>query len=152
MSVFHTEQFEVEQAPAAVAHNIVDPERVMDYFPGATSGGRFDDDAIWIRSNTGTTLIERLSAASDTSLVTVRVSATRVKSDPPDRGELAASPLMRFTEDWELEGTESGTDVRKSWRDLQAFGIMRFMPARWLVSRNGRSGCSIIAEKWSSGS
>lgn len=151
MSVFHTERFTIAQSPETIARNILDPDRVMDYFPGAIAGGKSDDDtAIWIRSKTGTTLIERLSAADDTSHVTVRVTSTQLKTNPPNLEVLAQSPLMRFTEDWVLNDDPSGTSVTKTWGNLETFGFMRFMPARWLVTRSGRAGAKVIAAKWAS--
>lgn len=151
MNAFHTERFTVAQPPDTVARNILDPDRVMEYFPGAIAGGKFDDGrAIWIRSKTGTTLIERLSGEGETSHVTVRVTSTQLKTDPPDLAALAQAPLMRFTEDWVLNGHENVTNVTKTWGDLETFGFMRFMPARWLITRTARTGSKVIAEKWTS--
>lgn len=151
MSAFHHEQFTVAQNPTTVAGFILDPDRVMQYFPGAISAGRFDGgDAIWVRARTGTTLIEQLSPKDDLSLVTVCVTSTQLKDDPPNRATLQQSPLMRFYEDWRLEESDAGTRISKTWRDLEASGFMRFMPTKWLVKRTGRSGVELVADRWSS--
>lgn len=153
MSAFHVEHFTVAQPPETVARNILDPDRVMDYFPGAITGGKSDDGAaIWVRSKTGTTLIERQSPDDDSSRVTVRVTSTQLKTNPPDLDALAKSPLMRFTEDWVLNEDAQGTNVTKTWTNLETFGFMRFLPARWLITRSGRAGAKVISEKWSTAS
>lgn len=147
MTVFHQDRLHVSASMAVVAGYILDPQRVMAYFPDAIDGGTFDDDAIWIRAKTGTTLIERV--ASEPGLVSVRVTSSGVKHEQPARTALGEKPLVRFYEDWRLDEQDGGTRIEKSWRDLEAFGFMKLLPMRWIVRRTANQGKEKLEAAWS---
>lgn len=148
--MIHEARFSLPLAPSKVATFIVDVTRVQEYFPGAIEGGTFaDGEAIWIRASTGITMIERITDEQQPRTVTVRVTATSVKTAPPTRAELAGAPLMRFTEDWVLEETADGCTVHKVWRDLERFGVMRWLPAAWLIRRSARNDQPKLIAAWS---
>ena len=150
MSVFHQATLHVSAPLAMVAGFITDPERVMAYFPDALEGGVFEEgEAIWVRAKTGTTLIERTSSPGDVDRVSVRVTSTSLKSGDLSRAALAGAPLLQFHEDWVLEPSETGTRISKRWRDLQAFGFMKLLPAGWLVRRAADQGAPTLEAAWS---
>lgn len=146
--IFHEATLWVAASPDQVARFITTPDRVQAYFPDALEGGVLvEDEAIWIRAKTGTTMIERISGDGDA--VTVRVTSTAQKVASASREELAAKPLLRFYEDWHLEAHNGGTRITKHWRDLEAFGVMRWLPARWLVRRAAHQGTAKLVAAWS---
>lgn len=153
MAIIHRATFKIPAPPERVASFVTDPARVQAYFPGARDGGHFAEnssDAIWVLADTGITVIERISPPDAHEHLEVRVTSTSSKALPADRAQLTAKPMLRFYEDWALTASDDGgTQVVKTWRDVEAFGFMRFLPASWLIRRSAKSDLPKLITAWS---
>lgn len=121
------------------------------YAPGPIGGGVFEENSsAWVRLETGVTLLEKVHEESSPEKVTVRVTASTLKSDPTSREEILAQRLMTFVEDWNLSQEGENTAIDKVWRDLVKHKL-RLIPFGWLIKRAASKDAKSLEEAWSQG-
>ncbi len=147
-SIVSSVVLELRIEPALARQFIMTPERILDYFPSPLEGGVIaPGKAIYCRGRSGISLLQVDEANSKDDHVVVKVS-TAMKLKPPftiDRIEAAA--FFTMIEDWELEETETGTRLTKTWRDIVKKRL-RLLPIRAIVRSSVKGESEKLVAGW----
>lgn len=124
------------------------PARILDYYPAPVDGGVIEPgSSIYCRGKSGVSLLEIDPSESTVSHLVVKV-ATATPIEPPFTTErIRAAAFFTMVEDWELEATEPGTRLAKTWRDIRK-SRLRFLPMRFIVRRSARAESAKLRAAW----
>lgn len=123
MSIVHTEVMQLRATPAQVREFILTPARILDYFPQPIEGGVLEPGrAIYCRGEMGVSLLELLPEETTEDVVVVKVSTAFGLEAPFTRERIEEHAGFTMIEDWAIEATDEGTQLTKSWRDVEAKG------------------------------
>lgn len=118
----HREVFELRATPEQVRRFIVTPERIMDYNPPAIEAGMLEEaHSVWFRTSQSVTMVERIEDECTDECVVVRATVAPGLAAPPTAEAVRSAATITLFEDWEIQATELGAMVTKSWRDARAF-------------------------------
>ncbi len=147
-SIIYSVVLELNIKPVLVRQFIMTPERILDYFPSPLDGGVLDPGrAIYCRGKSGVSLLQIDEVNSKDSHVVVKVS-TAMKLKPPLTIErIEAAAFFTMIEDWELEETESGTRLTKTWRDIVKKRL-RLLPIKAIVRSSVKSESEKLVAGW----
>ena len=121
MSLVHTEVMQLRATPEQVRTFILTPERILDYFPQPIEGGVLEPGrAIWCRGEMGVSMLEVVDAETTDAMLVIKVSTAFGLEAPFTRERIEANTVFTMIEDWALEATDEGTQLTKSWRDVQS--------------------------------
>ena len=147
-SVVHREVIELDATPEQVREFIMNPARILDYYPGPIDGGVIEDgSAIYCRGKSGVSLLELIESQTNPEMVVVKVTTAR-NIDPPFTIEkINAAGFFTMIEDWEIEPMGQGTRLTKTWRDITQ-SRLKFLPMGWIVRRGARAETPKLKAAW----
>jgi len=123
------------------------PERIADYYPGASGFGVFKaGHTFYCRGRAGTSLFEVLR--DEPGFVTLRVW-TAMRAKPPYAAEgLERDAFFVMDEDWRIEPEgEGGARLTKTWRNLRKRKL-RWLPMAMIVRRAIPDEAKKMVERW----
>ncbi|MGI9294943.1 MAG: hypothetical protein ACR2PS_13235 [Pseudomonadales bacterium] len=146
--IVHREVLHLRASPAQVRQFIMTPERILDYYPSPIEGGVIEPGrSIFCRGKSGVSLLEIVAAESSEHHIVVRVTtATKVES-PVTKARILDSAFFTMTEDWELEETDSGTTLTKTWRDINQ-KKWKLLPMRIIVRSSAKGESKKLVAAW----
>lgn len=148
MSLVHTEVMQLRATPEQVREFILTPDRILDYFPQPVEGGVLEPGrAIWCRGEMGVSMLELVEAETTDAVVVVKVSTAFGLEAPFTRERIEENTVFTMIEDWALEATAEGTQLTKSWRDVQAKGPEPF-PIADAVKEGAQHESAQLIEGW----
>jgi hypothetical protein len=84
--------------------------------------------------------------SSEDKVVIKVTTATRLK--PPYTAErIRSARFFTMIEDWELESTEQGSLLTKTWRDVKKYK-MKFIPMGLMIKRGAKGESASLKEAW----
>lgn len=123
----HSEVIEVRATPAQMREFILTPDRILDYYPMGVEGGVLEPGrAIWCRGQGGVSLLELLPDETTDRCVVIKVTTAFGLEAPYTRERIEAGANFSMVEDWDLEPTEAGTRLTKTWRAVETMGELPF--------------------------
>lgn len=147
-TIIHRETIALRATPEQVRAFIMDPQRILDYYPDGIEGEVIEPgQSFYCRGKAGVSLLERLPQESrDNKLVVLVTTATGLK--PPFTAErIRAARFFSMVEDWELEATDSGCLLTKTWRNLNKYRL-RFLPLGMIVKRSAKAESPHLQAAW----
>ncbi|MGB0620728.1 MAG: hypothetical protein ACPGVZ_14790 [Myxococcota bacterium] len=121
--IVHTEVMQLRATPDQVRGFILTPERILDYFPQPVEGGVLEPGkAIWCRGEMGVSMLEVVEAETTDAMLVIKVSTAFGLEAPFTRARIEENTVFTMVEDWALEATADGTQLTKSWRDVEYKG------------------------------
>jgi hypothetical protein len=144
----HREVMELEASPAQVRRFIMDPMRILDYYPDPIEGGVFEPGhSIWCRGGGTVSMLEVIDEESSDDCLVVLVT-TALGLEPPYTPEgIRAATAFTMIEDWALAAAPHGTTLTKSWRDIDPPGDASF-PIGDLVRESANAEATPLIERW----
>lgn len=148
MSLVHTEVMQLNATPEQVRGFIMTPDRILDYFPQPVEGGVLEPGrAIWCRGEMGVSMLEVVDAETTDDVVVVKVSTAFGLEAPFTRERIEENTVFTMVEDWALEAKDGGTQLTKSWRDVQSKGPEPF-PIADAVKEGAIHESAQLVEGW----
>ncbi|MCR9098093.1 MAG: hypothetical protein NXI30_28060 [bacterium] len=148
MSLVHTEVMQLNATPEQVRAFIMTPDRILDYFPQPVEGGVLEPGrAIWCRGEMGVSMLEVVEAETTDAVVVVKVSTAFGLEAPFTRERIEENTVFTMVEDWALEAKGGGTELTKSWRDVQSKGPEPF-PIADAVKEGAIHESAQLVEGW----
>ena len=148
MSLVHTEVMQLKATPEQVRAFIMTPDRILDYFPQPVEGGVLEPGrAIWCRGEMGVSMLEVVDAETTDDVVVVKVSTAFGLEAPFTRERIEENTVFTMVEDWALEAKGGGTQLTKSWRDVQSKGPEPF-PIADAVKEGAIHESAQLVEGW----
>jgi hypothetical protein len=144
----HREVIPLLADPETVRDFIMTPDRILDYYPAPMGGGVIEpDSSIYCRGKSGVSLLEVDPSESDQRHLVIKVT-TATPVEPPFTAErIKAAAFFTMLEDWELEPTEPGTRLTKTWRDIRK-SRLRFLPMSFIVRKSARAETPKLRAAW----
>jgi len=135
--IVHVDIMSIDATPEQVLRFIITADRVMDYYPDATSCGTFElGKAIWCSNKTGVSLLEVVGTPTEKD-ITLRVVTANGLTPPFRIEEIKANPFLTMYEDFALESTTNGVLLTKTWRDVTKHK-MKFLPIGWIIRHTAK--------------
>lgn len=146
--IVHRETIPLRATPEQVRQFIMTPERILDYYPNGVEGAVLEQgERLYCRSKSGVSLLERLAGESSDEKVVIEVT-TALNLKPPYTVErIKAARFFTMIEDWELEATDEGSLLTKTWRDVHKYRL-RLMPVVFLVRRGAKAETVHLQSAW----
>jgi hypothetical protein len=144
----HREVIELAASPAQVRRFIMDPQRILDYYPSPVDAGTFEEGrSLWCRGQGSVSMLELLEDQSTDDCVVVLVT-TAVGLEPPYTPEgLRAAMVFTMVEDWALAATPEGTTLIKTWRDVHAAGDAS-LPLGDAIRESAKAETEPLVTRW----
>lgn len=147
-SIVHREIISLAGSPDQVAEFITSPECILDYYPSPYDCGVFQPgESFYCRGQSGVSLIERCSPASDTDRIVLKVTSAAKVGRPLTAEAIRQSALFTMYEDWELEPGNPGTVLTKTWRDIEKIRL-KLLPMALIVRRSAKSETNKLQQAW----
>lgn len=116
--IAHSEVLMLNISTAQARQFIMTPERILDYYPGATGCGTLEEGKKIFCHNDGViSLLERMSGGGENPVV-IKVTSAGLMEAPITEEKIAANAFFVMFEDWLLDEDGAGTRLTKTWRDI----------------------------------
>lgn len=146
--IVHRDVMQLNVAPERVREFIMTPERIADYFPDVIDCGTFEaGKSIWCSSKTGVSLLEFVEAETTQWKLTMNVVNASKMAAPYTVEAIKANPFMTMVEDWEIEASDDGTRLTKTWRNVVKHK-MKWLPMNLLIRRTAKAEHQILVDSW----
>lgn len=146
--ITHRDVMQLGASPAQVREFIMDPQRIADYFPSVIDFGTFEAGrAIWCRGKSGISLLELIESECNDSRLTMNVVTSTKAIKPYTIDGIKADPLMTMIEDWEIEASDGGTRLTKTWRNV-VMHKMKWLPMGFIIRRTAKAEHGKIVSAW----
>ena len=123
----HTEVIDLRVSPAQMREFIMTPDRILDYYPGPVGGGVLEAGrSIYCCGQGGVSLLEVLDDETTDRCVVIRVTTAFGLEAPYTRDRIEEAASFSMVEDWDLEPTDNGTRLTKTWRAIRERGALPF--------------------------
>ena len=147
-SIVHRDVLQLDATPERVREFIQTPERIADYFPHVIDCGTFEaGKSIWCSSKTGVSLLEFVEAETTQWKLTMNVVNTGRMTAPYTAAAIKANPFMSMVEDWEIEASDGGTRLTKTWRNVVKHK-MKCLPMGLLIRRTAKGEHQKLVDGW----
>ncbi|MCZ6829562.1 MAG: SRPBCC family protein [Gammaproteobacteria bacterium] len=146
--IIHRERIPLRATPEQVREFIMTPARVLEYYPDAINGEVLEPGhSLFCCGKAGVSLLERLPAECSEHKVVIKVT-TAMRLNPPYTADaIREARFFTMIEDWELEATERGCVLTKTWRDLEKHR-MRLLPMAMIVRRSAKAETAHLQMAW----
>ncbi|MEH6467113.1 MAG: hypothetical protein V7711_04070 [Pseudomonadales bacterium] len=146
--IVHRETIALHITAAQVKTFIITPERILDYYPDGFDGGVIEAGrSIYCRAKSGISLLELVEEESYDKKIVVKVTTASHIKPPYTKDRIKAATFFTMIEDWEIEPTDQGSVLTKTWRDIKKYK-MKFMPMSFLVRRGAKSESAVLQKAW----
>ena len=147
-SIVHRDVLQLDATPEQVREFIQTPERIADYFPHVIDCGTFRaGKSIWCSSTTGVSLLEFVEAETTRWKLTMNVVNAGRMAAPYTAAAIKANPFMSMVEDWEIEASDGGTRLTKTWRNVVKHK-MKWLPMGLLIRRTAKDERQKLVDGW----
>jgi carbon monoxide dehydrogenase subunit G len=148
----HHDVMQLDVAPEQVREFVMTPERIADYFPGVIDYGTFEaGKSIWCSSKSGVSLLQLIEEETTQWKLTMRVVNASKIAAPYTIENIENNPFMSMVEDWEIEASDGGTRLTKTWRNI-VMHKMKWLPIGFLIRRTAKSEHQKLVDSWNKAS
>lgn len=144
----HQEIMELKASPDKVRAFIMDPNRILDYYPSPLECGVFERGrSIWCRGEESVAMLELLEdeTSDDCVVVQCTIAAGLQPAYSPER--IRAATTVTMIEEWALAPSPNGTTVTKSWRNVRATEDLGFLLDD-AIRETAKSETQPLIERW----
>ena len=150
--LIHRDVMQLDVAPERVREFIMTPERIADYFPGVIDCGTFETGkSIWCSAKTGVSLLQLIEEETTQWKLTMRVVNASKIATPYTVEDIERNTFMTMVEDWEIEASDGGTRLTKTWRNV-VMHKMKWLPMGFLIRRTAKSEHKKLVDSWNKAS
>lgn len=148
-NIIFRETIPLRASVAQVREFIMTPARILDYYPSGIEGEVLEPGrSFYCRGKSGVSLLERVEEDCSDTRLTLRVTTAIGLKNPPFTAEkITRARSFTMVEDWELEATDEGCLLTKTWRDLKKYR-QRYLPMRLIVKRSAMGETRHLQEAW----
>ena len=147
-TVVHTNVFELAASAEQVRQFLRNPERIADYYPGATGFGDFETGhSYWIVSELGSALFEILEARCTDTMIAMHITTSFSKEQPESPAVITAEPFITMVEEWDVQPKGNGCEVTKSWMDVELHQ-MKDLPMADMIRQSASDEQAVIVAAW----
>ena len=147
-NVVHTDVFDLTASAEQTRGFLRCAERIADYYPGATGFGDFEPGhSYWILSEMGSALFEILEARCTDTMIAMHITTSFSKERPEAPASITAEPFITMVEEWDVQPTESGCQVTKSWMDVELHQ-MQELPMADMIRQSASEEQAVIIAAW----
>ena len=146
--IVHKDTMQIDASPDQVLAFVRDPKRIADYFPKFIDCGTFvEGKSYWCLGKSGYSLLETVESECSDNKVTIVVYSANPKTACTAQ-DIKDNAFMTMFEDWEVKAQGDGTELQKTWRDVECFGLMRWIPMNSLIRSTARNERTQLIECW----
>ena len=147
-NIVHTDVFTLAASAGQVREFLRSPERIADYYPGATAYGDFEPgSSYWILSELGSALFEILEPRCTETMVAMHITTSFSKEKPESPAAIKAEPFITMIEEWDVQPKGTGCEIIKSWMDVELHQ-MKDLPMADMIRQSASEEQAVIINAW----